>query len=158
MDKELSKVGEAIGAIASGCCILSCQQGEKTNGVLVSWVQQAAFEPPSVTVAIKQGRPAVEILDATKLFALNVLSDSASDLLRHFGKGVSPEENAFASFETDSSEFGPLLTTCVAHMGCEVTDKITVGDHYIYVAKVIAGAAKPGTKPMIHIRRNGLSY
>ena len=83
---------------------------------------------------------------------------TAAPLFKHFGKGFSLEEDAFEGIESDSSPFGPLLRSVVAHLGCAVTEKITVGDHILYVAAVEAADSAAEAKPFVHIRKNGLSY
>jgi flavin reductase (DIM6/NTAB) family NADH-FMN oxidoreductase RutF len=35
---------------------------------------------------------------------------------------------------------------------------VAVGDHVLYIAKVVAGGAVDGAKPLIHIRETGLAY
>ena len=45
----------ALGRILSGVSVLT-GRGTQATGMLTSWVQQCAFEPPSVSVAVKQGR------------------------------------------------------------------------------------------------------
>ena len=158
MDIPTTGFGEAIGAIASGCFVLGCQHGGSRNGVLVSWVQQASFEPLAITVALRKGRPAVDMIEASRRFSLSVLGESAQDLMRHFGKGHPPDVDAFAGLEVGESACGPILASAAAWMGCEVQDRLAVGDHYVYVGRVVAGEAKPGARPMVHIRRSGVNY
>ena len=158
MKRDPESIGAAIGRIPSGCAILTAAHGGQSTGLLVSWVQQAAFEPPSVTVALKQGRPAGLLVDGSKRFTLNVIGDDPSAMFKHFGKGFGPDENAFKGIEIEASEFGPLLPECIAQLGCEVTHKVSVGDHDLYVATVVAGRGTAGAKPYIHSRKSGLSY
>lgn len=148
----------AIGRIPSGCAILTAQDGNRTTGMLASWVQQAAFDPPAVTVAVKKGRPIAEILDASKRFVLNVIGEDASAMFKHFGKGFGPDEDAFAGIETASSDFGPLLQSSVAQLGCAVAGKLDAGDHDVYLGRVEQAGGDPAKKPYIHIRKNGLGY
>jgi flavin reductase (DIM6/NTAB) family NADH-FMN oxidoreductase RutF len=126
--------------------------------MLVSWVQQAAFDPPSVTVAIKHGRPAGPMIDGSKRFTLNVIGEDPSAMFKHFGKGFAPEDDAFKGLKIEPTEFGPLLLDCIAQLGCEVTQKVNVGDHDLSVAIVAAGRGTPGAKPYLHTRKSGLSY
>ena len=43
--------------------------------MLASWVQQAGFDPPAITVAIKKGRYVVDWINDGAPFVVNVLSD-----------------------------------------------------------------------------------
>lgn len=166
MQESREAIGAAIGRIPSGCSILTVAHGEQSTGMLVSWVQQAAFDPPSITVCIKQGRPVAGLIDQAKRFLLNVIGEDTGPLFKHFGKGFALEENAFADVPVKQTEFGPAIESCIAFLGCRVKDKVSVGDHDLYIAEVVAGdqGAAQGTasgderKPFVHIRKSGLSY
>ena len=65
-------------------------QGDRATGMLASWVMQAGFEPPMVTVAVRQGRYVADWLAAGEPFVLNVVGDEQKHWLKHFGKGFEP--------------------------------------------------------------------
>lgn len=154
----MEMIGAAVGMIPSGCSILTVEHDGRRTGLLVSWVQQASFEPLSLSVCVKRGRGAQELIDAVGRFVLNVVSDDPSAMFKHFGKGFSLEEEAFEGVATEPSEHGPMLTDCVAQLGCAVTERIAVGDHDLYVVAVETGRSTRGAKPYVHLRKTGLSY
>lgn len=158
VDENLEKIGAAIGHIPSGCSILTVAREDRATGLLVSWVQQASFDPPLVSVCIKSGRPASQMVEASECFLLNIIGDDPSEMFKHFGKGFAPDDDAFVGISTRTTQFGPLIESCIAHLGCRVTDKLAAGDHDLFIGEVVAGGVVDGTKPYIHIRRNGLSY
>lgn len=158
MNSDRSAIGEALGRIPSGCAILTVQHANRATGVLVSWIQQASFEPPSISVCLKSGRPAMELIDAAGKFLLNLVGEEAKAMFRHFGRGFSLEDDAFTGIETHPSAFGPRLPDCIAHLACAVQQKIGVGDHDLYIASVVGGATQEGAKPYVHLRNSGLSY
>lgn len=158
LSRELPAIGGAIGRIPSGCSILTVAYAHKSTGVLVSWVQQAAFEPPSLSVCVKRGRPAAELIDHAARFVLNIIGDDPAAMFKHFGRGFGPDEEAFTGVATAASDYGPVLTDCIAHLACEVTGKIAVGDHDLYVVHVVAGRHRAEARPYVHLRKNGLSY
>ena len=158
METKLEAIGLAIGRIPSGCSILTVQHAGRSTGMLVSWVQQVAFNPPSVCVGVKQGRPAAMLIEGSKRFVLNVVGEDPKPMFKRFGKGFSLEQDAFAGLPTEPSEFGPIITECIAQLGCRVTQKVTVGDHDLYIAEVCNARAPSGAKPYVHLRNNGLSY
>lgn len=158
MNTDLDSIGVALARIPSGCSILTAQHGERASGMLVSWVQQASFEPPCISVCLKRGRPIQTLVDEADCFVLNVIGDDPTRLFKHFGKGFALDQDAFAGVETTPSEFGPVIKECIAHLGCRVTQRVAAGDHDLYIAEVAAATAKPGAQPYVHIRKNGLSY
>lgn len=158
LETDPQHIGGAIGRIPSGCAILTTAHGNRSTGLLVSWVQQAGFAPPCITVAIKVGRPAASLIDASACFLLNVVGEDAAAMLQHFGQGFSLDDDAFEGLAVEATAFGPAVKACIAHLACRVRQKVRVGDHDLYVAEVVGGDTTAGAKPYVHIRKNGLTY
>jgi flavin reductase (DIM6/NTAB) family NADH-FMN oxidoreductase RutF len=148
-----------LGQIPSGLFVLTARHKEQETGVLVSWVMQAGFEPPAVSVAVRVGRLACEWLDAGTPFVLNLLPADDKAHLKHFGRGFGPEESAFAGLEIDRTPGGiPVLRDIVGHLECKPLRAIDSGDHRLFVAEVVGGGGKEGASPAVHIRRSGRNY
>ena len=159
MDRDRDRIGAAMGTVPSGCSILTAEHAGRSSGVLVSWVQQAAFDPPSISVCVKRGRAILELMEASKRFMLNVIGEDPTAMFRHFGRGFTLDEDAFAGLQTTPTEFGPMIDGCIAHLGCRVIQKVAVWDHDLYVAQVVASVVVVvGAKPYTHLRTTGLSY
>lgn len=158
LNSDLEAIGAALGRIPSGCSILTVAHGDTSTATLVSWVQQAALEPPCVSVAIKRGRPSAELIQRSQCFLLNVIGDDPSEMFKHFGKGFAVGEDAFAGVETTETPFGPLLEACIAHMGCRVINVAPAGDHDLYIAEVAAAHGAAEKQPYTHLRKSGLGY
>lgn len=151
-------IGIALGRIPSGCSILTTTHDGKSTGLLVSWVQQASFEPLMLTVCIKEERPATKLIAGSGKFLLNVIGENPTAMFKHFGKGFALDEDAFVGLTTHPTDFGPTLEGCIAHLGCQVKSKVTSGDHDIYLAEIMAGQGAKNLNPYTHIRNSGLSY
>ena len=53
-DHDTKSLDPVLGRVPSGIFILTVGTGDRATGMLASWVMQAGFEPPMVTVAVKQ--------------------------------------------------------------------------------------------------------
>jgi len=130
--------------------------------MLTSWVQQAAFEPPAVTIAVNKSRYLNEWLSQHPYLILNQVGQSQGALLSHFGKGFDPDANAFENLNIESGHHGiPRLNEAMGALECEVTNQHESGDHIIYTAIITnahGGAILDTDKPMVHIRKNGFKY
>ena len=158
LKEDMDTIGAALARIPSGCSILTAEHDGRSTGMLASWVQQAAFRPPSVTVCLKQGRPACELVEGSGRFLLNIIGEDPTAMFKHFGKGFSLDEDAFAGLTVRSTGFGPAIEACIAHLVCRVANKIRVGDHDVYVGEVSGAGVIPEAKPYTHLRKSGLSY
>lgn len=158
MYADRDQIGAALGRIPSGCFILTAAVGGRATGVLVSWVQQAAFEPPSLTVCLKHGRPVMELIDASGRFLLNVIGQDWAAMFRHFGRGFTLDEDAFSGLRIEPTEFGPMLRSSISQIGCRVGGRFEIGDHTLYAAEALAAQLVGEPKPYVHLRKSGLSY
>lgn len=158
LQPDAAEIAAAIARIPSGCSILTVAHDGVRTGVLVSWVQQAAFEPLCITVCLKRGRPAGPLIDGAGRFLLNVVGEDPTALFKHFGKGFTLQEDAFAGLALELTDFGPLLTDCHAQLGCRVLQKVPVGDHDLYVAEVTAARLAQPFKPYVHLRKTAAYY
>jgi len=148
-----------LGRVPSGIYILTAGTGERATGMLTSWVMQAGFEPPMVTVAIKQGRYLADWLTAGEPFVLNVVGAQQTSLFKHFGKGFEPDEPAFEGLAVQACPRGvPILEDSVGHLECEPSGHLDSGDHRVLLARVVRGRFQEGRQPYVHIRKSGASY
>ncbi len=149
----------ALGSVPSGVFILTVGTGERATGMLASWVMQAGFEPPMVSVAVKQGRYVCDWLTAGQPFVLNLVGEGQTSFLKHFGKGFEPNAPAFEEVETQTCRTGvPMLAAALGHLECEPASHIDSGDHRIFLARVVRGNLGSDTGPMVHIRKSGARY
>jgi flavin reductase (DIM6/NTAB) family NADH-FMN oxidoreductase RutF len=153
------QLAAALGRIPSGLFILTARQGDAQTGMLASWTQQCAFDPPHVTVAIKRGRDILTWLDTRAVFTLNILDDTQTDMIGHFGRGFALGEPAFAGLEVHpADQGGPILSEALGYLDCRVTARHLVGDHDLLIAQVVGGRMLNEGHPMVHIRKSGMHY
>jgi flavin reductase (DIM6/NTAB) family NADH-FMN oxidoreductase RutF len=156
---RLPAFARALGAIPSGLFIATAGSGAQATGTLVSFVQQVGFEPPVVTVAVKKGRPLESLVRDGGRFCIGVLDKASSGLLGHFAKGFDPGEPAFDGVATATDDAGvPYLTDAVAWLSCKVVGEADWTDHVLFAGEVVAGGRRDDGSPMVHLRKNGLSY
>lgn len=157
-------IAALLGRIPSGIFILTARHAvdgvAQETGMLTSWVMQAGFDPPMLTVAVRQGRYVGDWLQLGAPFALNVVGHEQPEWLKHFGKGFEPGEPAFAGLEIARSAAGvPVLAKTLGHLECATRGQINSGDHVIFLAEVTSAQLIDGeTRPMVHLRKSGLHY
>jgi flavin reductase (DIM6/NTAB) family NADH-FMN oxidoreductase RutF len=157
----ITPLAQALGRIPSGLYILTVRKGEHATGLLASWVQQAGFEPPMLTVAVRRDRFIGDWMAESGRFALNQVPVGGKALIRHFSRGFGPDEPAFDGLEVvaDAAQGGPVLRAALGYLDAEVASEIDGGDHRVFLARVVAGALiDAGAEPLKHVRSNGLHY
>jgi flavin reductase (DIM6/NTAB) family NADH-FMN oxidoreductase RutF len=159
-----SAVGLALGRIPSGLFIVTWRDGDQDRGMLASWVMQAGFEPPMLTIAVAPARGLHAAVEAGMPFVVNVLAEHQRPLLARFGKPAAAGANPFAGLALSRAACGaPALDEAAAWLECSPvaetagTDDVRC-DHVIVLARVTAAGAGPDAPPLVHLRKNGLRY
>ena len=155
-------LGKMLGQMPSGVFILAAADGSgNETGMLASWVQQAAFEPPAVVVAVNKKRYLNDWLEQQPRMALSLVGESQTEFLKYFGRGFEPGAAAFEGVEITRGETGlPVLSGAMGYLEGDVTQTIDAGDHLLYLVEVVAAGtgAASAQRPMVHIRKNGFNY
>jgi flavin reductase (DIM6/NTAB) family NADH-FMN oxidoreductase RutF len=157
------QISPILGRVPSGVFILIAGDGgDRRTGLLASWIQQASFEPPQVTVAVNKSRYLNEWLVEGSPVTINQIAKGDNVLFRHFGKGFEPDQNAFLGIETSESASGlPVLTSAMASMEGQVVSQMPAGDHIIYLIEITSACSSGSAdlfEPFVHIRKNGFGY
>jgi 3-hydroxy-9,10-secoandrosta-1,3,5(10)-triene-9,17-dione monooxygenase reductase component len=153
-------IGKAIGRIPSGVYILTTVHQGRPEVMMASWVQQAGFEPLSVSVAVHKERPIRQTLLAARHFALAVLPQDDTSLMKKYARGVPPGQEPFEGIEVLNTPGGlPVPAGALAWLECELIQACDFGgDHELHVARVTAGQVLREGKSFTHLRGSGMHY
>lgn len=154
-------VEQAVGRIVGSLCVLTAKEGDRSSAMLASWVAQASFNPPGLTIAVAKDR-AVETLTHTgNKFVLNILKEGNHlGLMKHFLKPFGPGQDRFADVAAQEAESGsPILTNALAYLECSVQNRMESGDHWLVYATVENGKLL-GTDGVtaVHHRKSATHY
>ncbi len=154
----------AVGRIPSGLFVLSRTTGEHGVGMLVSWVQQAGFEPLTVTVAIRGDRPIAGELVMGQRFVLNQIGEGQTHLIKRFARsserpGQDFEGLGLVDTEKVRSWAGPVLVDAIACLHVKVIARMEGGDHVILLGEILDGLVHDtDAAPRVHLRKHGSHY
>ena len=163
LDGDLDK---ALGRLSGGLYVVTAQQGEgselRTGAMVASWVSQASFEPPGLTVAVAKDRAIEALMQVGDRFVLNVLAEeNHQPLLRHFLKRFPPGADRFAGVATleGTAAGGPVLSEALAYLDCQVQQRMECADHWLIYAVVNGGnVADQQASTAVHHRKVGNHY
>jgi flavorubredoxin/flavin reductase (DIM6/NTAB) family NADH-FMN oxidoreductase RutF len=155
------RVAQAVGRVVGSLSIVTAQQNEVASAMLASWVSQATFSPPGLTVAVAKERAIESLMHNGGKFVLNVLEQGKHiSVMKHFLKPFTPGENRFVGIETTFAENGcPILADGLAYLECTVESRMECGDHWLLYATVDQGRVQNNTgTTAIHHRKSGTHY
>lgn len=161
ISEELKQtVGKALGRVPSGVFILTAAHGGEATAIMASWVQQAGFDPPAVSIAMAKERPIAAMIQSSKQLALSIIPDGDSSLMKRYARGVKPGDDPFAGVETFHTPGGiPAIKSALAWLECRLIHTCDFGgDHDLLIAEVVAGAILHPGQAFMHQRGSGFHY
>jgi len=152
-------LGAALGRIPGGLFVVTWREADGDRTMLASWVMQAGFAPPAVSIAVTPSRGLLAAIDGDTPFVINVLGDTQRSLLSRFGKPPAPGERPLDGLAVERTPVGnALLADAAAWLECRGLSRATGGDHVVVVAEVLRGGPGTAGAPLVHVRKNGYRY
>ncbi|MBW4686692.1 MAG: diflavin flavoprotein [Komarekiella atlantica HA4396-MV6] len=154
-------VEQAVGRIVGSLCVLTAKEGDRSSAMLASWVSQASFSPPGLTIAVAKDRAVETLTHSGNKFVLNILKEGNHlGLMKHFLKPFGPAQDRFAGVAAEETENGsPVLTDALAYLECSVQNRMESGDHWLVYATVENGKVlNQDGVTAVHHRKSGTHY
>jgi flavorubredoxin/flavin reductase (DIM6/NTAB) family NADH-FMN oxidoreductase RutF len=158
---KTDRVEQAVGRIVGSMTIVTTQQGDLSGAMLASWVSQATFSPPGLTIAVAKERAIESLMHKDGKFVLNILEQGKHlPIMKQFLKPFAPGENRFVGINTETATNGcPILTDSLAYLECNVENRMECGDHWLIYATVDSGKVfNPTGVTAVHHRKSGSHY
>ncbi len=158
--------------LAGGPVVLVTTSWRGVSNVMPAvFVTPLSFDPPLIGLAVHPSRHTHDMIKYSEEFALNVPSRELLHHCQYLGSISGREADKFEltrlpTFRARRVE-APLLEGCVAYIECGVEDALIMGDHTLFVGKVVAAQvekeafeetwllADPELKPLHYL---GLNY
>ncbi len=161
MTANKEAIAPALGKLVAGLYIISLKSQEAETGFLASWVQQAGFEPPMVSIAFnKERKHHLDILNAGKQLVINIMAKENGKTMSRFFKPAPETGSIFDELETFRGTTGvPILKDSLGYLECKYHSQIESGDHIIVLVEVVNGGINNAElQPSTHIRADGFKY
>jgi flavin reductase (DIM6/NTAB) family NADH-FMN oxidoreductase RutF len=156
---EPAPLARALGRIPSGVYVVTTARAGAPVGFVGSFVQQVAFEPPTVVLSVALGRDQLPDLRATGRFALSVVGEGEAALMGPFLKRLPDGATPFDGLATARTRSGlVVLADALAWLDCRVAGEHAAGDHVVLFGVVEEAQLNREGEPRVHLRRNGLAY
>ena len=155
MSVESTEFKEAMRGWASGVTVITTVNDGKWKGMTASAFSSISAEPPLVLICVKGSLYTRELIDASGVFAVNVLAEDQIELGKLFA-GMYPEiEDRFAGKNCLTAETGaPIFEGVMSWFDCKVKISYEEGDHIIFIGDVVAcGVSDPIAEPLLYHNR-----
>jgi len=134
-----SNVEQAVGRIIGSLCVVTVRQGDIKSAMLASWVSQASFNPPGLTVAVAKDRAMEPFSYTGSQFVVNILEEG-KELRKQFMRSFTPGQDRFSGLHIqEANNGGIVLADALAYLECTVKSRMETGDHWLVYATVDNG-------------------
>jgi flavin reductase (DIM6/NTAB) family NADH-FMN oxidoreductase RutF len=126
----------ACGRFATGVTVATVLDADGTpHGLTVSSFTSVSLDPPLVLICLGHAVTMIDAFRGASHFGLNVLSAEQRDLSDRFAR------KGFDRFDGLPWERGrtgvPLLPGALAQIECATHDRVTTGDHDIFIGRMV---------------------
>ena len=158
---QTARTEQALGRIVGSICIVTTSRNDLKGAMVASWISQATFNPPGLTVAVAKERAIESLLPIGSNFVINILEEGKHiNLMKHFLKPFAPGEDRFANIDCQEAENGsPILVDSLAYLECTVDNRMECGDHWLIYAIAKEGKLLQSDGiTAVHHRKSGSHY
>lgn len=145
---------ESLFNLSYGMCVACSKSGNKFSGCIVNSVFQITPEPPMLAISINKESLTNNYIAESGVFTVSVLAETVPlELIRKLGFRSSRDINKFEGINYKLASIGApiLMENTVGFIEAEVTTKIEVETHTLFIGKIIACETIDETKiPMTY--------
>jgi flavin reductase (DIM6/NTAB) family NADH-FMN oxidoreductase RutF len=140
------------GLFASGVTAVTTVLEGRLRGVTVSAFTSVSLDPPLVLISLANENTSCEMIAASGIFAVNILSEEQEFLSERFAARAPLVNERFDGVPFHFEATGaPILEGCVAWYDCRVAATYRGGDHTLFVGRVEAnGLGDESRRPLLY--------
>ena len=140
MNKVTLRPGELLAPIPA--VMVSCGTMEESNIITIAWTGTINSKPPMTYVSIKPERYSHHIIDETREFVINLVSEDLTFAMDHCGQTSGKNEDKFKEMHLTKVKGDvvscPMIAECPVNIECKVVEKKHLGSHDMFLAEIVA--------------------
>ncbi|MBI4323103.1 MAG: flavin reductase [Candidatus Omnitrophica bacterium] len=158
MDLEAKKI--ALRKIPHGVYVVGVKQDSQVNAFTATWLTQVSFTPPLVAVGMRKDTLSFKMVEADKVFSVNILGKEHKPLVEHFVKPATVAGEKLKDVPYRLGKTGaPILEDAIAYVECEVREIANrLGDHAVVIGEVIEAGVRSKDAPALTLMDTGWHY
>lgn len=149
----MSVDNKALFNIGYGLYVVTTNDGNRDNGLIVNTVTQVTDTPNRIAVTVNKGNYSCEVIDKTKKFNINCLSEKAPfSIFEKFGFQSGRDVDKFQDLKPLYSEnsLAVLPEFINAFISVEVEQVIDLDTHKMFIGKVLEAEIKDDADTMTY--------
>jgi flavin reductase (DIM6/NTAB) family NADH-FMN oxidoreductase RutF len=103
----------------------------------VNWASEVSFDPPMLMVAVGRKSDLNETINYSGRFTLHILGETNKEMVADFASDSKISDGKINGYPFTKSEHAAILSDAAGYITCEVERELKVGDHHMYIGKVV---------------------
>lgn len=136
-------------AWTTGVAIILAAHENESYGMTINSFTSLSIEPPLVTVVLKNDTHVFDLVNRSRVFSINILSDSQRQLAEDFAGKLHGAER-MNRYTIKLTNGAPLLDDGLAWLTCRVVHTYAAGQNTLLVAEVTATDVRSTDEPLAY--------
>jgi flavin reductase (DIM6/NTAB) family NADH-FMN oxidoreductase RutF len=137
--KEFRHSRDALRMLSPGTvALVTTFYHDRPNLMTAAWMQPISLSPLMIAIAVQPSRLTHEFMTKTEVFTLNFPTLDLINAVHTSGMVSGHDQDKFEltglTPEPGVATEAPLIVECIAHIECAVRDRVSIGDHDLFVA------------------------
>ncbi|MDP2719729.1 MAG: flavin reductase family protein [Dehalococcoidia bacterium] len=147
-------IGKSTVELPCSVVAISAKSGAQ-QGAMTASAMYVSQVPALILVSIAKSLATYELIEKSKAFAINILSENqialAKKLASVHGKGVDKLKELKVATSAASTVKAPLIDGCFGYIECKVKGSFSdvEGDHAIYIGEAVSFKLDKSLKPLV---------
>ncbi|HTX07784.1 MAG TPA: flavin reductase family protein [Solirubrobacteraceae bacterium] len=144
----------ALGCFLTGVTIVTTIGADgQPIGMTANSFTSVSLDPPLVLVSVARSAASFAAMEQAQRYAVHILHRHQHDVSSAFARSAAGGAQKFDGVAWHSSADGlPVLDEYLARIDCTITQRVELGDHVGYIARVDAAEAGRGSGPLAFFR------
>jgi flavin reductase (DIM6/NTAB) family NADH-FMN oxidoreductase RutF len=159
MDRQVTGAGidadefrDMMARWVTGVAVITCASDGHPVGCTVNALASISLTPPLLLVSLKTASHTLAAIRAQGCFAVNMLSESQSQLGHHFAR--TSRDARFAGVRYSWVDGLPALDGSMISVICSVTRYFVVADHVLVVGEALREVTSTADAPAVFFQRS----
>lgn len=138
--------------------LVSCRYLGKDNIITLDWHLPLSFAPMIYGISVGKTRYSLKLIEQSGVFTVNYMNpDYEKSVLccgRNSGKNIDKFSHcALTKIEANKIDC-PRLKEATAFLECVLINKLEIGDHVLFIAKVVNTGKNSDNKRIFHVKED----
>lgn len=135
--------------------LVTCRDKGKDNIITLDWHMPLSFYPMMYAIAIGKTRYSLKLIENSGVFVVNFMNKNFEKEILFCGRHSGKDFDKFAETGLEKEEAEkincPRIKESLGFLECQVVRKIEVGDHFLFIAKVLNSNLKKPGRRLFHL-------